>query len=332
VKLPKQLDLLERAGQHVVAGLNLHAEALGLPNSLRSSVESSLRDLAAADPQFDKPSPHFMHTIGPALAKANYLAGTAITRSKEVLRARFGEEWSQAWAEAGFAHSTQTPGTAPERIDLLAKLAAFFKAHPDCEVANSEVTAAQLSKRGAELQEAFHNSNEHSRAWSIGVSSRSLAGERLRAALQAILAELEKALPASDPRWSAFAMNAEPTTAPVTPIPARRGRPRKNPLPTTASPAPLTSPAPANPESAAEFQLWKYACQLAEKAKLQADQARETLARAEAGLQRLRTEAEQAMSLAKNLQTKADLLAPAGSKGGRKEGSRPTSFEMPLPG
>lgn len=355
MKLPKQIDQLERAGQHIVAGLHLHAKTLDIPNSVRTSAESALRDLAASDARYDKPSPIFMHTIGPALAKAHFLSGSSITRAKEALRPHLGEEWSAAWAQAGFQNSLQTPGTGPERIELLDKLTAYFKAHPEHEVPTNETTAAHLAKRSQELQEAFHQSTEHSRAWSIGVSCRTQAAERVRSALQNVLGELERNLPPSDPRWADFvvgkglpaqtAPKAAPSptipaalgalAAPVEALPARRrGRPRKHPLPDAPRSVPVAPQAlhEGKSDSAAEFQLWKYACQLAEKAKVQADQARETLARAEAGLQRLRSEAEQAMTLAKSLQAKADLLAPAGSKPARNEGSRSTGSNLPLVG
>jgi hypothetical protein len=331
MKLPKQLELLEKAGQQIVAGLDLHGKSLSFPKHLRDNAESALRELASADPQYDKPSPLFMQAIGPALAKANYLAGSAIGRAKDVLKGHLGDEWSDGWVEAGFANSIQTPVTAPERIELLASLSAYFESHPERQDANSDVTVGLLSLRGQELDEAFQSSNEHSRAWSAGVSSRTVAGERLRAALLAILAELEKSLPAGDARWEAFTVNCEPE---VVATPVRRGRPRKEPLP-QALQASVPRPPSAKSDSTAEFQLWQYARQLAEKAKVQADQARQALAQAEATVQRLRAEADQATVMAKSLQAKADLLAPAGSKSARPDRSlanERVAFDMPLPG
>ncbi len=332
MKLPKQLNLLQTAGQQILDGLESHGTSLSLPGHLRANAESALRELAAADPQFDKPSPLFMQAIGPALAKANYLAGSAIGRARDVLKGHLGDEWSEAWAEAGFTSSIQTPVTAPERIELLASLSAYFESHPERQDANSDVTVGLLSLRGQELDEAFQSSNEHSRAWSVGVSNRSVAGERLRGALLAILGELEKSMPAGDSRWASFTVTSEPE---VIATQIRRGRPRKNP-PTEVGAKAVTSSHPiAKADTTAEFQLWQYARQLAEKAKVQADQARQSLAQAEATVQRLRAEADQATVMAKSLQAKADLLAPAGAKTARPDRSlsnERTAIDMPLPG
>lgn len=67
--------------------------------------------------------------------------------ARAVLTLQLGDQWSAAWAEAGFVSpSTVVPQLLEGRIALGRSLAIYFTDHPSSERPNDDVTAAKATE------------------------------------------------------------------------------------------------------------------------------------------------------------------------------------------
>ena len=135
--------------------------------------------------------------------------------ARRALVTQLGDQWSAAWAEAGFvAPSTAIPDTIEAQIALGLSLATYFTNHPDAERPDDFVTAAKAT--------------ELTTAATAGQTAVATAEQTLKTAdetrqplridllklMATLIDNLKRKLAPDDPRWLAFGlrMPSTPTT------------------------------------------------------------------------------------------------------------------------
>jgi hypothetical protein len=135
--------------------------------------------------------------------------------ARAVLTLQLGDQWSAAWAEAGFvAPSTAVPESTEGRIALGRSLAIYFTDHPSAERPDDDVTAAkaiELTDAAVAGQNGVATAKQTLRN---ADGARRPARKDLLYLMSTLVANLNKKLAPSDPRWLAFGlqMPSTPTT------------------------------------------------------------------------------------------------------------------------
>jgi hypothetical protein len=135
--------------------------------------------------------------------------------ARAVLTLQLGDQWSAAWAEAGFvAPTTAVPDTTEGQIALGRSLATYFTDHPSAERPDDDVTAAKATEL---TDAAFAGQNGVATAKQTlrnADGARRPARKDLLYLMSTLVSNLNKKLAANDPRWLAFGlqMPSTPTT------------------------------------------------------------------------------------------------------------------------
>jgi hypothetical protein len=139
--------------------------------------------------------------------------------ARAVLTLQLGDQWSAAWAEAGFvAPTTAVPDTTEGQIALGRSLAIYFTDHPSSERPDDDVTAAKAT----ELTDAAFGQNGVATAKQTlrnADGARRPARKDLLYLMSTLVSNLNKKLAADDPRWLAFGLQMPGTpTTPSAPL------------------------------------------------------------------------------------------------------------------
>lgn len=206
--LPELLDDLFPFSEQVIHGLALRAQNLGL-HIQAAVLEEALKNCRTKQQEYQAVLGEGTRALRPASKEAAGEMRKFFLAAKKVLRHHLGEQWNQAYSEAGFVnHTIATPSTQSRRYDLLQDLATYFTKHSDFEAANFGVTAA----RAGELLSALRSSREavarnQTRRKELK-TSRAHAEKKLRMRLATVIRELHAVLETDSPFWSDFGLHS----------------------------------------------------------------------------------------------------------------------------
>jgi hypothetical protein len=135
--------------------------------------------------------------------------------ARAVLTLQLGDQWSAAWAEAGFvAPSTAVPRSAEGQIALGRSLVIYFTEHPSAERPDDNVTAAKATELTDAAVAGQNGVATAKQTLRNADGARRPARKDLLYLMSTLVANLHKKLAPSDPRWLAFGlqMPSTPTT------------------------------------------------------------------------------------------------------------------------
>jgi hypothetical protein len=138
-----------------------------------------------------------------------------LAKARLVVMLALGSQWSESWIAAGFSHrGTNVPKRVAPRMELGRRLADFFKAHPQYEVAFAGVTA----KRGRALAQAIVAAEDQLQLAKAAAAAkkraRDAAEKKLRHAMSSIVMLLPCVIGKSDSRWLEFGLKRPQPSAP----------------------------------------------------------------------------------------------------------------------
>lgn len=182
-----------------------HNTAAALAADLRAVIGSSESEsgplIPGADADFSASAEH------DAAARAQWRETRGEARQFAVsalllLRSRFGSRLNARWRAAGIALKSLIVPYDP--AEVLLELRAYFRAHPEHESAEQNLTAARADEWVALLQTRRHAMSE-GRVQQHGARTlRNTALATLRRRLSHLRAELAQLLSPEDPRWCEF--------------------------------------------------------------------------------------------------------------------------------
>jgi hypothetical protein len=144
-----------------------------------------------------------------ALQAADATARVFIVQSRQVLSCFLGHRWGARWESMGFPDaSTEIPRRQHQRWNLCAMLQGYFVRCPQHEMPALRVTAIH---DGENHQALCQTRSELARAVTeLGqkLKARAAAFHRLRLDLRYSMLAIANTLPADDPRWHRFGLNA----------------------------------------------------------------------------------------------------------------------------
>ena len=206
--IPDALPQLFSLAEDMADGCQSHEVAVGLKQNKEADLRAALTAARTAETAYatakgDK------DTLSTALRLADSNARALLKAARAVLAQSLGESWSAVWEPTGFPNqSTAVPATQEERLNLCASLKAYFTANPAKENAPLAVTAANAEVKFTALSDARQAVNNGNTAAGQKRDARDTAVTALKARVRGLIAELGQLLPATDPRWDAFGLNA----------------------------------------------------------------------------------------------------------------------------
>jgi hypothetical protein len=201
--LPKSLSDLFTMCEKAADGLNAHESPIGIMHNPETVLREELATARTANNQFQAAKSAKLSTTD-AQDTADANAVSFITAAREVLKAKLGSTYSQAWAEAGFTtNSLAVPGTLAKRMELLKSLELYFTAHPTDEVA-AYATAGQATALHVALSTAVSAVNAGRGDQRAKRAARDTAAETLRNRLRGLVSELTQLIGDTDERWLDF--------------------------------------------------------------------------------------------------------------------------------
>jgi hypothetical protein len=140
--------------------------------------------------------------------------------ARAVLTLQLGDQWSAAWAEAGFvAPSTAVPRSAEGRIALGRSLAIYFTDHPTAERPDDDVTAAKATELTDAALAGQNGVATAKQTLRNADGARRPARKDVLYLMSTLVSNLNKKLAANDPRWLAFGLQMPSTpTTPGAPV------------------------------------------------------------------------------------------------------------------
>ena len=200
------VDLTKTAGGFI-KGLTTYEVAIGITQNTAATIQKDLDLASILHAEHKTIKAERASIFYPALRKADSEGRGFITRAKKSLAVHLGEEWSEAWIVAGFKdNSTQTPKSSPAREKLLGKLAGYFAAQPDQEVAEFGVNAVRAGELHGAISAARANLESQAKRQKAAKSALDNALSTLRKRLRAAIAELDLKLEADSDLWGAFGL------------------------------------------------------------------------------------------------------------------------------
>ena len=145
---------------------------------------------------------------GKRFALADEELTTWLAKARLVVMLALGSQWSESWIAAGFGHrGTNVPKRVALRMELGRRLADFFKAHPEYEVAFAGVTAERGRALAKAIGEAENGMLTAKADATTKKRARDAAEKKLRRAMSNIVGILPCVIAKNDPRWLEFGLN-----------------------------------------------------------------------------------------------------------------------------
>jgi hypothetical protein len=208
------LKRVARLGVHAAAGAAQFGEAIGLVHNngavLRFDVENyvgSLDPLAEAPVKIGAQGEFNQAKAKLTTAQADYSAkvieGLAFCgKAVSLLQNDFGKRWNGQWEAAGFTAGTLKLPSDP--VPLLMEMCAFYRTHPEKELAQINLTANAAATLSASIVAAFVALGVAKAERGEAMIKRDAAARQVQQRLSALQEELSRLLGAEDPRWYKF--------------------------------------------------------------------------------------------------------------------------------
>lgn len=127
--------------------------------------------------------------------------------TRDVLKPRLGNQYSEAWDAVGFVGSLSVPMLSADLQPYLQASQRYLLANPTAEVPVLNVTAARAESLFNDMSAARGAVNLQETEVGNLQAARDVAADKLRERLRWLIEETGRLLDALDPRWLAFGFN-----------------------------------------------------------------------------------------------------------------------------
>jgi len=204
--IAKSLAALVPAGQIAVIGVTQEGAGAGVKQNDGPAVQADVTALTTAITGCEQGKVTL--TERRAAVRATVESGRdLLTYTRDVLKPRFGSQYSQSWDITGFVDSLMVPTAAADVQFRLERMGAYLAANPTVEVPVLNITATHLQGAFGDLNTARGAVNLQETVVDNLMAARDLAAAKLRLRLAGLRDELGQLLDPLDPRWKAFGFN-----------------------------------------------------------------------------------------------------------------------------
>ena len=130
-----------------------------------------------------------------------------LTLTRDMLKPRFGSQYSEAWTVTGFVDSLVVPMALNDVQYRIRQMRAFLAANPETELAALNITAARAESLFNDLNASIAAINWQQTLVGQQKDARDAAADKLRIRLRWLINELSQLLGPLDQRWLTFGFN-----------------------------------------------------------------------------------------------------------------------------
>lgn len=204
---PRNPSTLRALTDSLIRGCELHEDTIGIRQNTAAALRMALHETSQANYDVG----HCLQRRAEAYAEleaADRAGLRTLTDCKLTLAYHFSARWSPGWEPTGFPdRSTAVPRTMDPRYVLLSRLADYFTAHPEMQMASNGATAALCAAAHERIRAARHEAAQTESALTTAYRRRRAANDALRKRVRGLKCELWGLIEGDDPRWLAFGLN-----------------------------------------------------------------------------------------------------------------------------
>lgn len=205
-KIVKSIGALTNLGAEVIGGLNLLETDLHVVHIPKLKVEVDLLALLTGNDAFQ--SGRLLLSARRETVREKAKVGRdLIMVTRDMLKPRFGPQFSAVWEILGFDDSLQAPNLPEEVKPMVRAIQVYMAANPTFEVPLLGITAANALSVYNDLNAAMIALNLQESALGILRDTRDGAMDALAGTVRGLVDELGLKLGPLDPRWKAFGLN-----------------------------------------------------------------------------------------------------------------------------
>lgn len=127
--------------------------------------------------------------------------------TRDILKLRFGTQYSRLWEALGFRGSLETPRNPNELFAMVVSIKSFFESHPDAQNMELNLTATHADALATNLMTAINAVIVQQTAVTRLLNLRDDAALQMRKRLTGLVAELTQLIDPLDERWLLFGLN-----------------------------------------------------------------------------------------------------------------------------
>lgn len=206
--VPSSYEDLMVMASDAASGAGAVGAAVGLVLNLQNKITTDRTALLTAETNYQTAS-GTLSGLSATLAVAVEEGSAFCTQARDVLKARFGNQYSNAWVPTGFVGSLAIPRTDAELLPLTERLKNYFTANPTHEVSAAPITVTAARALAAYNALLAGRSAITTKEGEVGTlkSTRDTAKTALRKRLRGLINELRQLMGPDDPRWRSFGLN-----------------------------------------------------------------------------------------------------------------------------
>jgi hypothetical protein len=194
--------LISAAG-NASGGAAQHGETIGLKHITKPVIDAALGELIVGRETFEQAKAS-LATRRQEVRAACKAAREFVILTKEILKPRLGNQYSEAWDVTGLVGSLKVP-TSPDDLDpLMQAMNGFFTVNPTLEVGQLNLTGLQAGKLRTDIVTARVAVNVQQAEVERVIGVRDEKADKVRRQLRSLVDELEILIPPLDSRWLAF--------------------------------------------------------------------------------------------------------------------------------
>lgn len=127
--------------------------------------------------------------------------------TRDIMKLRFGTQYSRLWEALGFSGSLETPRNPNELFAIIISIKSFFESHPDAQNLELNLTATHAHALATALMAAINGVIVQETAVKRLLNLRDSAATQMRKRLTGLVAELTQLIDPLDERWLTFGFN-----------------------------------------------------------------------------------------------------------------------------
>jgi len=205
-EIVKSFGLLSNLGTNVVGGLTLLETVLGVVHVPKLKVEVDLLALLTGNTAYQN-GRLLLSDRRDSVRGLTQQGRELIMITRDMLKPRFGSQFSNTWEILGYKNSLAGPTSAEDVKVMLEAIRAYFEANPTLEVPTLGITAANAASLLTDLKAAIVAVNLQDATVGTLRDTRDLKMDTLMGTLRDLVDELGLKLGPLDQRWKAFGLN-----------------------------------------------------------------------------------------------------------------------------
>lgn len=198
-------ELFALSGE-VLAGVKKHGGLIALLQNTEVKIDAERAALIQAMEQYAT-ARATLKVRHQELAKVLRGARVIVVKGRDLLKDEFGARFGELWIQLNYVGSLHAGYDAKNLIPKLGGLRGFYKLHPEKQVAQLNLTAAEAEAWLVKVTNAVAAVNEQKATVARLSQIKNSAVRTVQRRLRNVVKELSGLIDPLDPRWTAFGLN-----------------------------------------------------------------------------------------------------------------------------